>query len=113
VGSRLKDATYLLALVTLFCVALCGCSSYESQMGCRVDLNRPFLGALSVEPQWPRAILRRSSRGIRLVKAILVSYSYLSTTSGSTPIARRAGTAQAASAIPASRVMTPANTNGS
>jgi hypothetical protein len=40
-------------------------------------------------------------------------YSYLNATMGSTRIARRAGTAHAASAMSASKAMTLANTSGS
>ena len=58
----------------------------------------------SLKPLWLSS--RLQGRPARL-------HSYRNTTTGSTLMARRAGTAQAISAMPPSNAITPANTNGS
>lgn len=79
-----------------------------------VNLRPPSRAVLerypSLQPLWPPPVSRRPRSPL---SGNSRSHSYRKTTTGSTPIARRAGTAQATSAMPPSKAITAVNTSGS
>lgn len=64
----------------------------------------------SLQPLWSSSFFKEAPAPL---SGNSRSHSYRNTTTGSTPMARRAGTAQATSAMPPSKAITPANTSGS